>query len=70
MTAGEIGNYARSGSNAIIILVNNNGYLIERYLSPIPDSGEAAALAAIASCLAKIVATFFFAGTSQHCWRS
>ncbi|WIA38705.1 hypothetical protein OEZ86_002005 [Tetradesmus obliquus] len=39
MTAGEIGNYARCGSNAIIILVNNNGYLIERYLSPIPDSG-------------------------------
>jgi TPP-dependent 2-oxoacid decarboxylase len=40
MTAGEIGNYARSGSNAIIILVDNNGYLIERYLSPIPDSGR------------------------------
>lgn len=39
MTAGEIATFARYGSNAIIICVNNNGYLIERYLSPIPESG-------------------------------
>jgi TPP-dependent 2-oxoacid decarboxylase len=38
MTASEVGNYAKFGSNAIMILVNNDGYLIERYVSPIPHS--------------------------------
>jgi TPP-dependent 2-oxoacid decarboxylase len=38
MTASELGNYAKFGSNAIMILVNNDGYLIERYVSPIPHS--------------------------------
>jgi TPP-dependent 2-oxoacid decarboxylase len=40
MTAAEIGNYVKCGSNAIWVCVNNDGYLIERYLSPIPESGE------------------------------
>lgn len=40
MTAGEVGNYAKVCSNAIMVLVNNDGYLIERYISPISESGE------------------------------
>eukprot|EP00775_Hariotina_reticulata_P008717 gene8717-8898_t len=39
MTAAEIGNYVKCGSNAIWVCVNNDGYLIERYLSPIPEAG-------------------------------
>lgn len=39
MTAGEVGNYAKVCSNAIMVLVNNDGYLIERYISPISESG-------------------------------
>ncbi|KAI8473166.1 MAG: thiamine diphosphate-binding protein [Monoraphidium minutum] len=35
MTAQEIGTYARFGSTAIVVVVNNDGYLIERTLSPI-----------------------------------
>ena len=40
MTAQELGTFARFGSDAIVILVNNDGYLVERYLSPIPHSSE------------------------------
>lgn len=40
MTAQDAAAFARWGSNAIVILVNNDGYLIERYLSPIPRACE------------------------------
>ena len=40
MTASEIGNYSKYGSNAIMIVVNNDGYLLERYISPYPEASE------------------------------
>jgi len=40
MTAQEIGTFARFGSSAVVIVINNDGYLIERVLSPITHSCE------------------------------
>jgi len=34
MTAQEIGTFVRFGSNAICVLINNDGYGVERYISP------------------------------------
>jgi TPP-dependent 2-oxoacid decarboxylase len=38
MTAQDIGTFARFGSTAVVVLINNDGYLVERYLSPIAHS--------------------------------
>jgi hypothetical protein len=44
MTAQELGTFARFGSNAIVCVIENNGYLVERYLSPIAHSCESGPL--------------------------
>ncbi|GBF93529.1 pyruvate decarboxylase-like [Raphidocelis subcapitata] len=38
MTANDLGTFPRFGSNAIVVCINNDGYLIERVLSPFPNS--------------------------------
>lgn len=38
MTANDLGSFVRFGSNAIVIVINNSGYLVERVLSPIAHS--------------------------------
>jgi TPP-dependent 2-oxoacid decarboxylase len=42
MTAQEIGTFSRFGSNAVVVVVNNDGYVVERYLSPIIHACERA----------------------------
>lgn len=44
MTAQELGSFVRFGSTAVLLLINNNGYLVERYLSPIAHSCECGVL--------------------------
>jgi pyruvate decarboxylase len=39
MTANELGNYARYKSNAVMIILNNDGYLVERYISKEAGAG-------------------------------
>eukprot|EP00775_Hariotina_reticulata_P008817 gene8817-8996_t len=39
MTSAEIGSYVECGCNTILVCVNNDGYCIERYLSPLPEAG-------------------------------
>jgi TPP-dependent 2-oxoacid decarboxylase len=40
MTAAECGNYSKYGSNAIMVVINNDGYLIERYVAPHSQAGR------------------------------
>jgi len=37
LTANEIGNIGRYGANPIILVLNNDGYMVERALEPNPD---------------------------------
>jgi len=37
LTANEIGNMGRYGANPIILVLNNDGYMVERALEPNPD---------------------------------
>ena len=37
LTANEIGNMGRYGANPIILVLNNDGYMVERALEPYPD---------------------------------
>jgi indolepyruvate decarboxylase len=39
MTANDLGNFARYQSNAVMIILNNDGYLVERYISKDAGAG-------------------------------